>query len=160
MANLEQGVFSRVSNEHRWGPTLLIFSPEQSSLPEDQQRPDVTVSLDVGRSSYCCNWASLESVEDLKVKVSRIWKGSGPLEYKPHMAGFITQIGETEISFEGSYGQHWAPRFGCITEALPAKPLSQLIAATSYNRQLPQRSIEKLITEFMSSQPAPVTPAA
>lgn len=161
MANLEQDVFSRISNEHRRGSTLFIFSPEQSSLPEDQQRPVITVSLDVGRSSYCCTWTSRESIEGLKAEISRICeRSSGPLKFEPHAAGFKTWIEQASVSFEGDYGQHWTPRFGCVGETLPIKPLSELIVATSVARQLPQNEIEKIITDFVSSQPTPVTPAA
>lgn len=135
------------------GPMLQIFRPDQASLPEEEQRPSITVEIDTERKAAQCLWVSREPVHDAIAKASRTIGRKRSIEWKSVMAGFRGLIDNVSLGYEGEYGQSWSPRFWCNIEegTFPIHPLSQLIAATVFERGFPQRTVEGLISDFMSN---------
>lgn len=145
----QSGIFSRRTVKNR-GPMLQIFRADQTSLPEEEQRPSIILELD-GEASQCL-WTSREPVEQAKAKTSRtIGRKRGLTDWKPVVAGFRVVVDNAVVGYEGDYGQRWTPRFWCNVKegTLPVKPLSQLIASTVVDRGFNQRDIQGLISDFI-----------
>lgn len=152
MSRPEQSdILSKVTVRNR-GPMLQIFRPDQAYLPEENQRPSIVVELD-GEAAQCL-WVSTEPVDEAKAKVSRIiGRKRGSLDWQPYAVGFRVGIDNAWIAYEGAHGQSWLPRFSCTIEqgSLSIQPLSQLIASTAVERGFGQRTVEKLISDFMQN---------